>query len=391
MSFSMAFKMALKAINGNKSRTVLTMLGIIIGVCAVIILVGVVQGSTNMVMDNFRDLGTNLIQVSVKNQYATRQVKVEEMEEFSEENKDLVAHFTPIVMGGGVAKVGNKNHSVSIVGVNEHYMTVRNIDLEVGRYLNGLDVERLQKIVVLGSDVVEELYGTGELPIDQNIRINGEVFRVVGITEKKTGMDMSGDGSMVYIPYTTAQKLLKQTNITSYAFQSYDDMQKPLTERLQIFMYNKFRDEDAYMVLSSEEMLDMVNDMMGTLTNVLAGVAAISLLVGGIGIMNIMLVSVTERTREIGIRKAIGAKRRSILVQFLIESVVVSCLGGVIGIVLGIVFANLLAGLFGLTAAVSTGIIIFSFMFSMAVGVFFGLYPANKASKLNPIEALRHE
>ncbi len=390
MSFVQCFKMAWKSIGSSKSRTALTMLGIIIGVCAVIILVGVVQGTTNMVMDNFREMGTNLVQVSVTNPSATRKLTVEDMEDFMADNTDYCELYTPIVTGRGTVKYQTTNQPISVYGINEDYIAIQNMEFTEGRGMSGLDVERNMRVAMVEEGMVEDLF-EGADPIGKDIRINGEVFQVIGVVKSSAAASLMGGGDMVYIPYTTAMKVFKIDNITSYAIQTFDDMQDIVTRNLQLAMYQKFRDEDAYMVISSEEMLDMVNTMMGTMTNVLAGVAAISLLVGGIGIMNIMLVSVTERTREIGIRKAIGAKRRSILSQFLIESVVVSCMGGIIGIILGIVLANVLANAMGLTASVSTGIILFSFFFSMGVGIFFGLYPANKASKLNPIEALRHE
>jgi putative ABC transport system permease protein len=383
--------MALKSIGSNKIRSSLTMLGIIIGVSAVIILVSLVEGTTKDITERLESMGTNMITVNVFGRGSHRTITPEEIIEFGHDNDDIIEGVAPMVNGNVTVKVGNKNISTNIEGTNSTYKTVRNTDVQAGRFFNELDVKRRLKVVLIGTYVKNELF-PADNPLGQTIKINGDVFTIIGILEEKGDSSEYSEDSKVIIPYTTATRLLGDANIRTFYLQG----KRPETvnsaiEKLEKFLHKVFGDEQAYNVFNQAEMLESVNEVTATMTVMMGGIAAISLLVGGIGIMNIMLVSVTERTREIGIRKAIGAKRMGILIQFLIESIVVSCLGGIIGILIGLTASHLIGRGMNIPTSPSMLVIMISFSFAVFVGVFFGLYPANKASKLNPIEALRFE
>lgn len=386
-----SFIMALKSISSNKVRAFLTMLGIIIGVGSVIIMVTLVQGSTSQVTDQLEDIGTNMISVNITGRGSTRAVSEKELFEFAEENESLIEGIAPVISSSVTVKAGNKNVSTSLEGTNEAYKTVRNTDVQSGRFFNALDTDRRQKVALIGTYVSQELFGNTN-SLGQKIKINGDIFTVIGVLEKKSNSTAQSGDDKVIIPYTTAKRLLKDSNIRTFYVQGKTpEIIDRAMEKIQSFLFDIFQDSDSYRVFNQADMLESVNKITGTLTMMLGGIAGISLLVGGIGIMNIMLVSVTERTKEIGIRKAIGAKRSNILQQFLIESIVVSCLGGIIGILIGIGITSILGKVIGIPVNPSLFTITISFSFSVAVGVFFGLYPANKASKLNPIQALRME
>lgn len=391
MQWTQSFRMALKSIAGNKMRSSLTMLGIIIGVSAVIVMVSLVQGSTKQITDRLQSMGTNMISVNVMGRGSTRTVSETSLFEFAKSNSSIIEAVAPVVSGSVTVKWGNKNASTSMEGSNDAYMTVRNINVQQGRFINSLDVERRQKVALIGTYIVQQLFANAN-PIGQEIKMNGEIFTVVGILEVKSNSTAQSADDKVIIPYTTAKRLMKNSTIRNFYIQAKTPETVTLAmTALQEFMFKVFNNTDAYRVFNQADMLENVNQTTKSLTMMLGGIAGISLLVGGIGIMNIMLVSVTERTREIGIRKAIGAKRRNILGQFLIEAIVVSCMGGVVGILLGFVLSNVIGNAMKLTIEPSSSIIAISFSFSAFVGIFFGLYPANKASRLNPIEALRVE
>jgi putative ABC transport system permease protein len=281
---------------------------------------------------------------------------------------------------------------VTLEGVDQNYSNVRNHHSEYGRAINPIDVEYRQKIVLLGSEVKNELFGDAN-PIGEKIQINGNDFKVVGVLEEK-GSSLGGNNDeKILIPISTAQRFLRTTGIRNIYIQATSaDIVEDVQVEVENFLLKKFNnDEDAYRVFNQAEMLSTMGEVTNNMTMMLGGIAAISLLVGGIGIMNIMLVSVTERTREIGIRKAIGAKRKDILIQFLLESAVISGLGGLIGVLLGIGGSDLLTRFFSLNTKISPFILIISYSFSIIVGMFFGIYPASKASKLKPVDALRFE
>jgi len=277
-----------------------------------------------------------------------------------------------------------------VTGVLPAYASIINQDVESGRYIIDADVNNRSAVCVIGVELAKELYGNTNV-VGNTLHIDGRKFRIVGVLESKgTSMSGSSDNSVV-LPFTLAQRMLNSTTISSIYMSALDSASvNKAQEVVERFLYKKYQNESSYSVMNQTAMLETANEMSGTLSLMLGGIAGISLLVGGIGIMNIMLVSVTERTREIGIRKAIGAKRRDILLQFLIESVVISGLGGVLGLGLGFAVMSVLENVLGMTLAVTPDIIYLAIGFSMGVGVLFGLYPANKASKLRPIEALHY-
>jgi len=389
MNLKQAFKMAIKSISASKMRTFLTMLGIIIGVCAVIVLVSVVQGSTSSITDSIESLGANSITVSFTGRNSTKKVTYEEMQEFMKENPDYISYIVPNMSSmGSRIKYQSSNLSASVTGTTPDYLVVKNRDVANGRFINDIDVERRRKVAVIGSYNAQELFGF-EDPINKQIKINNELFTVVGVLEAISDSEESSDDNIVIIPYSAGRLIFRTSRIRSYTVWSATaDCVDDATKLVERFLYSKFGDEDEYNVVSVASMMDALDDITGMMALLTAGIAGISLVVGGIGIMNIMLVSVTERTREIGIRKAIGAKRSSILAQFLIESALVSCMGGLVGIILSVIGTMILGDVMGINAFPHIAVMLGAFVFSAAIGIFFGWAPANKAAKLNPIDAL---
>ena len=391
MRWMQAFRMAIKSIAGNKIRAFLTMLGIIIGVCAVIVMVSLVQGSTKQITDRLQSMGTNMISVNIVGRGSTRFVSESAVFAFVKSKSDLISAVAPVINGTVTVKAGAVNVSTTLEGSNEAYESIRNIKMQQGRFFSAFDVEGRKKVALVGTYIQKKLYN-GKNPVGQEIKVNGDVFTVIGVLEAKSTSSAKSADDKVIIPYTTAKRLLSNATISSYYMQAKtpETVDSAMTA-IKAFLFKTLNNEDLYRIFNQADMLENINETTGTMTMMLGGIAGISLVVGGIGIMNIMLVTVTERTREIGIRKAIGAKRRSILVQFLIEAVVVSCIGGIVGVIFGIVFSKIIGKLMSLAPSVSIFTVAISFSFSVFVGVFFGWYPANKASKLEPIIALRTE
>lgn len=392
MTLAMAFKMSWESIKSSKMRSFLTMLGIIIGISSVIILVSLVQGAMNEITESISSLGTNTVIVNISFGADTRSVTTDDLDDLLFENQDYISGYIPSSSSSATLKAGSENMKSNVDGTNEYYTLVKSVDTQLGRMITRLDIVNNNRVIVLGEYNATELFGGVKAALDQEIKVNGEMFKVVGILERKGDVTQGSSDDKALIPFSTAQRLFKNTSLRSFTVQaaSVDAVTnaKALVEKM---LFEHFADTDAYTIINMQEMLDKLSSIMGMMAGVLGGIAGISLLVAGIGIMNIMLVSVTERTREIGIRKAIGAKRSSILVQFLIEAIVVSLIGGIIGIIFGVGVSILVGNALKLTVMPSIGILIFSLFYSLGVGVFFGLYPANKASKLNPIEALRFE
>jgi len=388
-----SFKLAIKSILSNKMRSFLTMLGIIIGVASVIILVSLVNAYMSYMTESFTSMGTNQITVNMIN-LPSRSVSVDEMYEFYDKNTDAFDHMSPTVNVSGTVKKGSDSmDSTSVRGVSEDYLSIKNWKLEYGRNIQYADISGRQKVCVIGAYVAEELYGSAEKAYEQTIKINGYAFKVVGITEQQDdSMDDGGNDDFVWLPYSTAIKMARNANVNNYTF-TINDITKAGddTKLIETFLYEKFKNDDLYTVTAMSEMLDSLNSMITMVSAGLGGIAGISLLVAGVGVMNIMLVSVTERTREIGIRKALGAKRSVIMQQFIIEAAVTSTLGGIIGIVLGSVATVQVGGLAKLEATPTPYAVIISFSVSVGIGLLFGYMPASRAARLNPIDALRSD
>ena len=394
MGFMEAYKMAIKSILGNKGRSILTMLGVIIGVSAVIAAVAYAQGTTKNITDSISSMGSNLIQINIMGRGSNRQVSYDQLKAFSLENSDTISGIAPQLSASGVTvKKGSLSmKTTSMLGTSPEYEEINSRPVASGRFLLDSDVDNRSKVAVIGTAVVNTLFA-GEDPLGQKIKINGTIFTVVGVlTELESGQTNTQDDYII-IPVTVAQRLGRNTSIRNFSVKAADaEDVDTVVEKLEAFLLDIYKNENAYRVTNSEQMLETLDKVTGTMMAMLGGIAAISLVVGGIGIMNIMLVSVTERTREIGIRKAIGAKRKNILVQFLIEAIMITGLGGLLGVLLGAGVIKFIFGGFSIVPeAYSPFWMITSFGISLVVGIIFGMFPAVKAANLNPIEALRFE
>ncbi|WP_084361010.1 ABC transporter permease [Neobacillus fumarioli] len=388
MGILQCIKMAFRSIKSNKLRSCLTMLGIIIGVSSVIVLVSMAQGSTTNVTNQINQLGTNLLTVNTfGTDLALTQDKIDQLSKLNG-----VKAVAPVVSGRVTVKEDRTSSQQSVLATTPDYSSVRNVNVSEGRFITDLDIEYRQKIAVLGSDTAATLF-SGNDPVGQNILVNGTSFKVVGVLASKgSSLGSSGD-DVVIVPLSTGERLLKQTDINQVYLQGKNENQMDFVQaEVEAKLASMFpNNTDSYTVSNQKDLMDTMSSVTESMTLMLGGIAGISLLVGGIGIMNIMLVSVSERTKEIGIRKAIGAKRRDVLLQFLIESTVLSSMGGIIGIIFGLCLGKILSSAFNMTLSYSSSIMFMAFLFSLAVGVVFGVFPANKASKLNPIQALRYE
>jgi len=404
MDISNLFKICIKALLNNKTRCFLTMLGIIIGVAAVIAMLAIGNGSKQSIRNEIGQMGSNMIMVSPGNgQFGGVRQSASSMQtlkladyEAIVKQASYVDKITPTVQASGQAIKGSNNTPTTIYGVNDQYLDIRGYKIASGTCFTDSDILHAAKVCVAGQTVVDELFPDQD-PIGQTIRFNQIPMKIVGVLEAKgyNSMGMDQDDLLI-APYTTVQKRILAINyiqgITCSALsEEYTD--QAIDEITRIIQTNhdiKIGQENDFNVRSQQEMMETLSSVMDMLTMLLAAVAGISLVVGGIGIMNIMYVSVTERTREIGLRMSIGAKGRQILLQFLIESIIISVAGGVIGVLLGIVAAKVIS-LFGMATAVSTFSIVLSFLVCVFTGIFFGWYPARKAASLNPIDALRYE
>ena len=375
-------------------RSFLTMLGIIIGVAAVIILVSLVNGYMGSVVESFASMGVNQINVNVTN-LTSRTVDVDQMYEFYDEHGDMFDGISPNVSLSATIKKGDDSMtSTSVAGKSEQYLEMKDYKLQVGRNIAYSDIVSRQKVCVIGAYVAQELFGSADKAISDTLKINGYAFKVVGVVEAQDEDDMEDGGTddFVWIPYSVATSLAGSANISSYTLTVSDtDNADTAKTLIQNFLYETFKDSDLYRVAAMSEMLDNLNNQISLMSGMLGGIAGISLLVAGVGVMNIMLVSVTERTREIGIRKSLGADKGTILQQFVIEAAVTSSLGGLVGILIGCIATKAVGALIGISASPTLTAVIVSFGVSVAIGLFFGYMPARRAANLNPIDALRSE
>ncbi len=392
MNIKQAFGLALKSLAGSKMRSFLTMLGIIIGVAAVIVIVSIVNGMTQDVLSEFENLGATTITVSVRGRGGNRSVSIDDMQNLVDDNPQYLESMTPnIVVAGATAKNGSTNVDVSsCVGVNENYAHIKGLTIEQGRSIEYVDCEAILRNCVIGTYIANELYGTNDV-VGETIKLNGYSFQIVGVLEETADSEEASADDVIIIPYTMASRVSNSFTMGSYTFNATSkEVADKAQDFIEEYLFGVFSNTNAYTVSNMASIIEVINELTDTMSLVLAGVAGVSLLVGGIGIMNIMLVSVTERTREIGIRKSLGATPWDIMSQFVVEAITTSCIGGVIGILLGIA-GSYAATLFGLTAIPSVPAMLISFTVSAFVGIAFGYFPAKKAASLNPIDALRYD
>ena len=377
-------KLSLKSIYNNKLRSLLTMLGIIIGVMAVVILVSITQGAASGITNSISDMGSDKITAQIIDKEIS--LALEELEDLSENR--LIDTVAPVISSNQTAKNNSESGSYSVIGVTESYFDVQEAVIQRGRLIKQSDIEWNTNVAVIGTDVAADLFGTWDAA-GGTITINDKLYKVVGVLEEQGSSLVGSDNSSILIPITTAGKITGSNTISSfYVKSSGADTVERAVNYIESYLYSLTKDEDAYSVNNQSEVLDAMDDVNSTMSLLLGGIAAISLVVGGIGIMNIMLVSVTERTREIGIRKAIGAKRRHILTQFLCEACILSVLGGLIGLGLSVLIVSGYNFLTDSAADINRAIAFAAIAFCAVIGVGFGSYPAAKASKLQPIDAL---
>ena len=405
----MGLRVAVTALTVHKMRSILTMLGVVIGVAAVIALVAVGQGAQAQIINQFQALGSNLLTVSAGTNFGfsrsglqqnTRPLTDKDVEAIRA-LATTVKLVAPDYSANATVVYQGKTTNTSISGVTADYATVRNWSVDRGRFVSAQDTSNLALVVVLGQTVVEDLFGSALVnPVGEVVRINRQPYEVIGVLKSKGQSGFNNQDNTVFMPLRTAQVKLGgagTTQVRSISLQvrtaeEMDLAQAQVTAILRALHGLQTGAENDFTVQNQADILDSVAQTSGTFTTLLGSIAAISLLVGGIGIMNIMLVSVTERTREVGLRKAVGAKRSDILLQFLTEAVVLSSTGGIIGVLLGVGGAQIITPLLGGSRALVTPqSIILALTVSLGIGIFFGLYPANRAARLNPIDALRYE
>lgn len=406
MNFTNLFKIAFRSILGNKMRAFLTMLGVIIGVAAVIAMLAIGQGSQKSIANEIGSMGSNMIYIrpgtgqrgGVRMSAAEMQTLKIEDYEILKEQATLLSGVSPELSSMGQSVYGANNHPTTLRGGSEDYQTIKNYNVQKGDWFTEYDVRTAAKVCLLGATVVKELFPNGEDPLGKTIRFKNIPLKVIGVLAERGYNNMGTDqDDEIVAPYTTVQKrVLAITYLSSIIASAVNEdySEEAITEIEDLVRFRhglKSDQENDFNVRSMQEILSVMNSTMSVMTLLLACIAGISLLVGGIGIMNIMYVSVKERTREIGLRMAIGAKGSAIMAQFLIEAVLLSVVGGVIGIITGVGASYLVKSLLNWEIAIQPAVVLLAFLFCTFIGVFFGWVPARSASKLDPIEALRYE
>lgn len=405
MKWNRIQKIAFKSILKNKMRSILTSLGIIIGVCSVIVMVAVGQGSQARIQEQINSLGTNLLMVFPSHSRmggvsrgagSFNKMELSDCDAISQQAQHVM-YVSPYIRSSGQVIGGSGNWNTSINGVSTEYLGIKDWEISSGSFFTERDIKSKKKVAVLGQTIVDELF-EGVDPIGQRIRIRNTPFTVIGVLAEKgeSGMGQDQD-DIILAPSTTVLYRLKGGDkidmiyISANSLDEMDAAQEEVEEILRVEHKSEYGDDDDFQVRSQSEITEMASETSETLTLLLGAIAGVSLIVGGIGIMNIMLVSVTERTREIGIRLSIGARSKDVLTQFLAESITLSLIGGLIGILLAFSISSFMNAFTSITTVINPAIVLMSVLFTAAVGIFFGYYPARKAANLNPIEALRYE
>ncbi len=391
----------------NKLRTGLATLGIVIGIGSVIALISLGQATSQSIQSQIQSLGSNLltVQPSGQNQGGVQgaagggtSLTLEDAEAIKTSSQiTTIQNVSPEYSSRTQVTTGRTNTNTQVIGVTSVYADVRKVKIESGNFINEAQVNSMAKVAVVGPTVVTDLFGENANPIGQTIRISGQTFTIIGITASRGGTGFQNQDDIVWVPISTAQKqLFGASHITSIALEAKSaDVMVDAQNQVGYLLLARHKLSDPakkdFSIFNQQDLLNTVNQTTGTFTTLLAGVAAISLLVGGIGIMNIMLVTVTERTREIGLRKALGAKKKVIITQFLVESIILTFAGGIIGIGTGILASYIISSLTSSPFVISPNSILLAFVVSSGIGILFGWYPAQKAANLQPIEALRYE
>jgi len=399
-------KEALKSLDGNKLRTALTMLGIVIGVAAVVSMLAVGEGAESSITDTIEGMGTNLLFISVNNDVTSpKPLTLSDAETLAgPKNSSVISMVAPTVSDSKEISFSGNSMTTSITGLTPEYATVRNEVIEVGRFITEDDVDESATVVVIGMDIVEELFdGSTTDALGRKLRITNNLYQVVGILESSGGTGLGSSDGQVYVPISTVNsRLITRSStydevnmiyVSAVSSEVMDEATDEITSLLRAQHKLTGGDEDDFNVFSQETFTEAATEITGIMKVFLGGIAAISLLVGGIGIMNIMLVSVIERTKEIGLRKAVGARDKDIMMQFVVESLIIGFAGGLIGVLFGWGISSVIDNVAGstLNAKMSWDAILLSVTFSITVGLVFGIYPAQRAAKLEPVEALRTE
>ena len=407
MSFSNLIRIAVRALVRNRLRAILTMLGIIIGVASVIAMLALGEGSKRSMREEMSAMGTNMIMVMPNFQRrggvnlgsnSSMTLKISDVNTLRNEAVYVAAVSPEIRSSGGQVIYGNKNAQTSVYGASEEYLGIKKLVIKSGRVFTEAEEKSMAKVCIIGQTVVDNLFDEGMDPVGLSIRIKNIPFLIIGLLEEKgeSGMGQDQD-DLIIAPWTTVQRRLAAIDYINGIYASAvseeksDAAKTEIEEILRRTHKLKDSDENDFRIMSQSELMETLTSMMSIMTYLLGAIAAISLLVGGIGIMNIMFVSVTERTREIGLRMSIGGRSQDILKQFLVESIILSILGGIFGVILGYIIAKGAGSLMDTKAYVQTQSVVLAFAVCFAIGVFFGWYPARKAASLNPIDALRYE